>query len=232
VDGDKSPTAGATGQLLFCELFAGTGKLTQAVQAAGIECRRPDEYSVSGVNFDSVKEVRELKDELRRHHEAGRKLVLHLAPPCATFSRARDRRANTRLRTPMQPLGTKPRSPMVEQANRIARRALDLASWSHRELGAVVSLENPSASYLWLAAQQRQGSPDDWHDIRLSQCMFDARWRKDTRLRCWGSVPHTLSRLCTRTADGHSCGLKVGEHHAILEFGQEVEDGVLKTYPV
>ena len=132
------PPTSVQKRVLFCEFFAGTGALTDAVRAVGIDCRDPDEFESGGVDFDQVQQVGGLKDELRSLSSQGWQLALHLAPPCATFSRARDRRPSTRLRSMDTPLGLAPSNDKVQKGNRIGRRALDLAEWVMRELGAHV----------------------------------------------------------------------------------------------
>ena len=117
------------------------------------------------------------------------------------------------------PEGIPPRSAEVDLANDVAKRALDLACWAHRELGAVCSVENPDCSYLWLAAEFWRGRASGYSDARLSYCRFGASWRKDTRIRFWGAYPQELCLRCVTTSAGTTCGLPPGEHHDVLEFG-------------
>ena len=119
---------------------------------AGIACRQPDDGASGGTDFSVAAQVTALKDELRRRSDEGFRLCIHLAPPCSTFSRARDRRADTRLRSMEHPQGIPPLTEEVKYANAVAKRALELACWANRELGAVASVENPDGSYLWAAA--------------------------------------------------------------------------------
>ena len=82
---------------LFAEFFAGGGELTRAVRTQGVPTMPPDDLATGGVDFDDVDQVAALRKELRAA-AASQHLVVHLAPQCATFSRARDRAARTRLR--------------------------------------------------------------------------------------------------------------------------------------
>ena len=137
-----APSA-APANWLFCEFFAGLGGLTAAMRAAGIDCRDPDDAANGGTDFSISEQVSSLKDELRSLSDQGYRLCLHFAIVCATFTRARDRRASTRLRSMDHPEGIPPQSEDVLYANLVAKRALELACWAHRELGAVCSVENP-----------------------------------------------------------------------------------------
>ena len=97
------------------------------MRAAGIECRHPDDGADGGTDFYLPEDVSSLKDELRGYSEQGYRLYLHFAIICATFTRARDRSAATRLRSMNNPEGIPPRSSDVEYANTVAKRALDRA---------------------------------------------------------------------------------------------------------
>ena len=189
------------------------------MQAAGVNCRPADDGAHGGTDFSQAAQVSSLKSELRGYVAEGLSLYLHLAPPCSTFSRARDRRADTRLRSMEHPVGIPPLSTEVVYANAVAKRALELACWAHRELGAICSLENPDSSYLWAAAELWRGRSSGYRDVRLSYCRFGTSWRKNTRLRFWGAFPRELALRCVTTSAGTTCGLQPGVNHDVLEFG-------------
>ena len=88
-------------------------------------------------------QVEELKGQLRHHAAQGKMLIVHMAPPCNTFSRARDRSDRTKLRSKECPQGILPDEPSVVLANWIAQNAVDLAVWIYQDLGGWVSIENP-----------------------------------------------------------------------------------------
>ena len=81
---------------------------------------------------------------------AVKKLFIHLAPPCSTFSKARDRNCRTRVRTWAQPGGIRPHTKKVVEGNTIAKACILFARWAWEELGATVVMENPDQSYIWL----------------------------------------------------------------------------------
>ena len=89
---------------LFGEFFAGEGGLTKAMKDVGINVLPPDELSAGGTDFSDNAQVEELKTKLWKLSRNNR-LALHFAPPCATFSRARDRSKKTRLRSSRCPGG-------------------------------------------------------------------------------------------------------------------------------
>ena len=90
---------------LFCEFFAGRGVLTKRVQEAGVPVSRPEDLSLGGLDFTEEDTVDKVKKMLADQAASGAKLLVHFAPPCSTFSRARDRSWKTRLRSTARPQG-------------------------------------------------------------------------------------------------------------------------------
>ena len=133
---------------LFCEFFSGEGPLTSAVLAAGVPARSPDDLAHGGTDFEHKSAVEEIRRELAELAASGVKLVVHFAPPCSTFSRARDRSSKTKLRSSDFPQGLPRHAQRTHSANLVARHTLDLAEGLARDCGAAVSIENPETSYL------------------------------------------------------------------------------------
>ena len=79
--------------------------LTDAVKALGNKTEAPNDFQSSGSDFRESKQVTKLKEKLSLLAAEANFLVVHLAPPCATFSRARDRSFRTRLRNKWCPEG-------------------------------------------------------------------------------------------------------------------------------
>ena len=131
-----------SGDVLFVDIFAGSGALSRAVKASSVPTARPNEFSQGGTNFSKKREVESLRAQLQTWSDSGVKLAIHLAPPCHTFSRARDRSGRTRLRSPWYPDGLPAKQQQVKVPNLIAKRAFLLASWAARKLDAFVTLEN------------------------------------------------------------------------------------------
>ena len=112
---------------LFCEFFAGKGSLTYAVEAAGVPARSPEDLASGGTDFADKKAVDKLRVELGELAASGVKLMVHFAPPCSTFSRARCRSGKTRLRSTAFPQGLPRFARYTRTANLIARNTLDFA---------------------------------------------------------------------------------------------------------
>ena len=178
--------------VVFMEFFAGEAGLTHAVRQAGVNAEVPQDLAADGVDFSKEIELECVKNHLHELHASGYRLHLHFAPPCSTFSRARDRSWRTRLRSTERPQGLAGRGGQCRVANLVARNTLDLLEWSVRELGAVASLENPEASYLWLYLDFSADLV--FQDATFSPCMFGADVRKPTKVRCWGWFPEALVR--------------------------------------
>ena len=67
----------------------------------------------------------------------------------------------------------------VKSANMIAKHTWELAEWAAKELRAIVTLENPKESYIWLFfATLRASAKQLWEDVVLSQCRFGTSYRK------------------------------------------------------
>ena len=142
---------------------------------------RPNDLRSGGIDFSSTEEVEAFKRQLKTRTGTS-KLVLHMAPPCATFSRARDRSAATKVRSWDQPAGIQPISDEVSYANEVAANALRLACWAAEELDAYVTIENPKASYLW-QYWDLLGLGSQYEDVHLSMCRYGAVYKKDTKLK-------------------------------------------------
>ena len=198
----------------FLEFFAGEGGLTAAVVKAGVPADPANDHFTGGVDFTDANEVNTVKDYIKGLHASGVQVMLHVAPPCATFSRARDRSWKTRLRSTARPQGLLGKGWQCRQANLIARNTLDLVEFAVAECGAVASFENPRSSYMWAFLDFDHTL--DFNDVVFSPCMFGAGYRKPTRLRCWGWRPDVLDALCTTAGGTNACGR---DSHEVLEFG-------------
>jgi hypothetical protein len=175
---------------LFCEFFAGEGALTSAMSKAGVPVRSPDDLAGGGTDFQDKQAVDEVRRELGALVTSGVKLMVHFAPPCSTFSRARNRSGRTRLRSDEFPQGFPRCQDKCHSANLIARNTLDLAEWLVREGKAAVSIENPESSMLWAYLDF---DPElEMTDVTFSACMFGPPYQKHTRLRCWNWTPASI----------------------------------------
>ena len=207
----------APAKVVFIEFFAGQGGLTAAVSKLGIECDLPHDVADGGADFSKDDDVNTVKDWLGTWRASGYSLILHFAPPCSTFSRARDRSWKTRLRSTQRPQGLMGKGAACKTANKIARNTLNVVEWAVDELHARVTVENPQSSYLWLYLDFREGL---WYeDVIFSPCMFGSDFFKPTRVRAWGWRPRRLDKKCTRVGKVHACGKTTDNPHTTLEFG-------------
>jgi hypothetical protein len=200
----------------FLEVFAGTGALTAAVRSAGLIAWPADDVATGGTNFLDIESVEKLKNSIADGLSSGTHLVLHLAPPCSSFSRARDRSWRTRLRSRARPQGIPGKSAWTKQGNLIARRALDLAEWAAAQ-GVAVSFENPKSSYIWNFLAFDDSA--QFHDVIFSHCLFGGCFRKPTRVRTWNWSPSRLDSECKLKGGVFSCGRTRQDLHPALEFG-------------
>ena len=110
-----------TGQkFLLIELFAGPGALSRAI-GRHLCTLPPRDLELGGVDFSDSAAVQVLHQSWQALADAGYHLLFRVAPPCASFSRARDRSYRTRLRSSAQPGGLYPEDPTTVLGNAIAR---------------------------------------------------------------------------------------------------------------
>ena len=200
-------------QPILFEFFAGDGHLSIAMREMGFEVCA-DDLLYGGTDFLDEDAVEEAKSKIQVAATEGRQVAVHLAPPCATFSRARDRSKRTRLRSTARPRGLDPNDVRVREANEVADRAFALASWAARKCGALVTLENPQSSYMWAGCGVtggfvHDGSPDstaDYEDIVFTPCIFGASFQKPTKVRCWNWRPKALAQRCVLQGGVFTCG--------------------------
>lgn len=126
-----------------------------------------------------------------------------LAPPCSSFSRARDR--TMVIRTPSHPWGL-PGLPMHEQqkiaeGNACFWAALKFIKWLDKHNIPWI-LEQPSSSKAWylpevVALEQSNHT----HALLTDFCQFGTRWRKRTKL-LFGNLAEDDIARCSRMCHG------------------------------
>ena len=202
-------------RFVFLELFAGNGELTEQV-AKVVETLPPQDYHTkNGVDFTDLGAVQSLWEEWRALSDQGARLLFHVAPPCATFSRARDRSHRTRLRSSALPGGWYPNDPRTQEGNAIARHTALSVDFLVNELGAAGTWEQPAGSYMFPYLEQSNmltSVPD--RVVLLHQCKFGRPWKKPTTFSCFGGLRlRALDRRCTPSSP---CSRKF---HVALGFG-------------
>ena len=89
---------------VFVEFFAGTAVLTRRGREFGVETASPEDVITGGYdlcNTDDKEQVRAALGRLGRE----RRIYVHFAPPCSSFSRLRNRGARVQLRSDCMPEG-------------------------------------------------------------------------------------------------------------------------------
>jgi hypothetical protein len=132
---------------VFWEFFSGDGNLTKAVRSLGVSVKEPQDLASGGYDWTKNTDVQALRKAISEITRKSEYTVLHFAPPCSTFSRARDRSIRTRLRTTRRPQGLPHKSAECKEANLIARNLAATVKYAADELGALVSIEK-----FWQAA--------------------------------------------------------------------------------
>ncbi|CAK0794315.1 unnamed protein product, partial [Prorocentrum cordatum] len=131
----------------------------------------------------------------------GRVAYVHCAPPCATFSLARQ----PRLRSRARPLGLDPADPATRLGTVLLYRVL-LILWAALKCDRLGSMEHPAGAYSWyvpalrsLLAKPGCGSLD------FAACAFGAPYQMPTRLGLVsGGFLQPLARPCVHGRRAHS----------------------------
>ena len=170
---------------VFFECFAGAGNLSAELATYGVQVV-VDEVAQGGTNFLDELAVSKLQENIERQVASGLRVALHLAPPCSTFSRARDRSRKTRLRSAEFPAGLPRCADQVKDANSVALAAFDLAVWAS-QLG------------FWCPLRTR------------GKVIFGISWRRGAWTRLRGRTT-TSARACTvrGTRSRPHCGAGTG----------------------
>ena len=198
---------------IFLDLFAGDGGLGKAV-GRFMEVVLDDPFTVGDTDFLDQSAVDSLRDRCAAWHAQGVEIYFNAAPPCSSFSRARDRSARTRLRSTAHPGGLKS-SQVVETGNTIARRTAELVTYLVNDLEARGSWEQPVGSYM-LKYLDSIGALDgvERGETVLHQCRYGRAYRKPTVFYTFGGLK--LPSLAKRCTQSESCGRPF---HLQLGFG-------------
>ena len=174
----------------------------------------PQDVADGGIDFADDVQVLGLWERWRRFRHAGLELLFHFAPPCSTFSRARDRSWKTRLRSGPHPEGLDPEEPRTMEANAIARNTALSIKFLVSQLGAAGTLEQPSSSYM-LPFLDREGLLPAHSQVLLHQCRFGRPYRKPTVFLTFGGLE--LNALALTCSPATPCGRGF---HTTLGFGE------------
>ena len=217
------PDESSSKRALFCEVFAGCGRLSRAAKQSGFAVLPVDgprnehkvECPVLTLDLVRTEEQQCLLDTLRQLKPQ----AIHVALPCGTGSRARERPVPAHLvakgapqprpvRNASHPLGmpglTYHEKQRVESANKLAKFAIDLFVLAVT-LSCVFSLENPSNSWMWnvlfvyvqqLNDQRFLQAWTNMFAVQFSNCAHGGERPKQTTWRSTHDVYNHLAKPC------------------------------------
>ena len=184
-------------------MFAGTARISQALNAAGFVCFPVDTCLSSGHNVLRP----DVGHRIVHMIQSRRVQLLWLGMPCTTFSRARknDGLGPGPLRTPTSLWG-------LQNLSRTNKRKLiegnNLFHFMLRLIHACIDtntpfvLENPLTSMLWLMEPWEQlRIKHDFQYTELDFCQYGEVWKKPTRLASYLFDASSLGRRCTGRND-------------------------------
>ena len=193
------------------DFFAGHGGVSRAARAAGFSAREWE--LLKGENHDLTRPVvlRKIQYDIKK----GLIIAAMLAPPCSSFSPARDRTRVIRSRAfPWGIAGVPPHEvEKLEVGNACILAALKIIKTLDRH-GVPWVLENPHSSKMWyLPPLVDFQNSCHTTTIVTDFCQWGTRWRKRTRLLAGNINPIDLERLqkicrgsrglCSRTGCQH-----------------------------
>lgn len=201
--------------LLFIEIFAGSGKLTKAARVWQFETmaidktvKRSTGTRISVLDLSEPDEAEALKQLIKQEHK--RIVAIHLAPACGTASKAREKELKSfsamgiavpvPLRSQEQPLGKdglggldKLRTELVNQVYSFTAEILELCI----SLDILGSVENPKNSLFWEYPEIKRLLEKGWMTV-FDSCMHGGRRKKGTS---WWATKATYTDL-QATCDG------------------------------
>ena len=217
------PSDGSSKRALFCEVFAGCGRLSRTAKQMGFSILPVDgprnehkpECPILVLDLTQESEQSCLLDTVRQLKPQ----AIHVALPCGTGSRARERPVPSHLvakgapqprplRNASEPLGL-PHLSMherekVESANKLAEFTICLFELAVA-LSCIFSVENPSNSWMWdvlLVYVKRRNNPillQQWlsmSPVKFSNCAHGGERPKQTTWRCTHTVYDHLAKPC------------------------------------
>ena len=211
----------ATDELLVIEICAGSARLTKTCRKLGIRGLAVDKITSRSCGIDIMtldltvpSQLQLLLDIIKA--ERDRLLMVFIAPPCGTASRARGRpikssllngrKAPQALRTDSQPDGKDNLTGVDKLKTELANQLYDAVSQiillAH-SLDICVVVENPANSLYWKTSfalkflQCIEGFNIDFHNCchggtrdKLTRFWSNKNWLEPLRLLCDGSHPH------------------------------------------
>ena len=200
------------------DLFSGESGVSRKIRSKGFKARTWE--LKDGPEFDLTNDLvkaRVLKDIIRH-----RVIACMLAPPCTTFSTARDRTSVIRNRTfPWGLPNLKPTDhAKVQEGNATMRTAIAVLN-ACIKTGTPAIMENPATSKCWYTPElEAIAAHDCAASVTTDQCMFGQPWRKRTRFLCVNIDPFDQQRLVRKCLGKDGFCSRTREKHFTLSGGQ------------
>ena len=183
------------------DLFGGTGGVAKAVRKLGLNAMVVDRNL--GPAFDLLSEV--AVRSVLRGLSRGEVVGLMIATPCTTWSIAK--RTPQTLRTKGEPWGvgyfvSEDARKQLEEGNQLMRNTLRIIALAMK-MNIPWIFEHPATSYVFDTEEwQRLLSSLGVWSARIDQCSFGTRWRKRTRIVCFGVSETWLDFLVNKFCRG------------------------------
>jgi hypothetical protein len=192
------------------DLFSGHGGVAKAARQAGFSAR--DWELLHGTEGDLCRPA--VQRVLIADAKQGKLIASMLAPPCSTFSPARDRTSVIRTREhPWGLVGISIKDQIkVDIGNRCIQAAIKLITqFDHNGIPWI--LENPHSSKIWFIAELIQLSNNsNTHTVITDFCQFGTPWRKRTRFLC-GNIDKQDTERINKQCTGCGVCSKSGSKH-------------------
>ena len=213
--GPSAPTTfkakGLKGQY-FADFFSGKGGVAKAARCLGYVAR---EWELSnGPSFDLTNS--RVQRRIRQDIQQGLVLAAMLAPPCSSFSIARDRTAV--IRNKLYPWGL-PKAFLseadcvrVQTGNKCFKAALSIIRLLDQHSVPWI-LENPHTSKCWnLPPLKKLANSSHVQTVIVDFCYYKTPWRKRTQLLCGNLDSEDVARLRHVCAGRGLCGFSNKPH--------------------
>ena len=191
------------------DFFSGHGGVARAVRKLGFSTREWEIEHGTGSDLTRKPVLLKIRDDIFR----GSVIAAMLAPPCTSFTRARDR--TSIIRTSEQPWGLDGLDPVdaqkVHVGNRCMRSALRIIFWLER-MKVPWILEHPFSSKAWYLPRLRYlRRQPHIRAVATDFCQFNVPWQK----LCSRIDEQDLAR-CHKLCTGSSGYCTTGRRHVQL----------------
>lgn len=218
----------------LADLFSGVGGVAKATRAQGFAAKEWE--LLHGPDYDLTRPV--VVDRILQDIKGKQILAVMLAPPCSSWSVARDRTAV--IRTPQEPWGisgfvSSKDADKINIGNLTLRSALRVARMCLRHSVPFI-LENPATSKMFYTPElQRIQHHASVTTVVADFCQYGAKWRKATNFLTGFIDPCDLARISKRCcARGGLCSASGRKHLQLTGTapGGRPWTAVAQPYPV